>query len=194
MIVAMLLPIVGIVLSAASFAFAEFGATPDGDQSDSPDFDYDQVILDRGARSRARMSARALFIAGAFSLAAAVPMNAADAHGLGLFSPLAIIAYLAVAVAAFVLLRASVDIWRDRRDCARDAFYYGKRVWQGGVTLEDASKTFFVANSMPFVSVFKRNWKIVYPLPTPTYSIDQGLPTVDDGMEDPDAETAAGGI
>ncbi|HEV2740628.1 MAG TPA: hypothetical protein VGU66_18855 [Candidatus Elarobacter sp.] len=153
---AALLPLGGIALSWWSFRFAEDGATPDTWTDIGSSIDIEQESLQKGMRYRARLSARALFAAGALLVAAAVPMGAAATHVQERVNFSAIAGFLIIAFSAGYIVMQAIKIWRDRR---RDAFglYYSKDMF----SWYDESKTaelYYALNPMPFWSLLDRNW------------------------------------
>jgi hypothetical protein len=155
-VLAALFPIIGVLLSAWSFSFAEDGATPDRYAEDQTDIA--QQILDHGSRRRARWSASVLFKSGALMVVAGVLMNFADAHDIGLLS---LPAFLAYALALFVvgyLLKLTRDLWLDRRDDLFSAFY-GRDVFPYYKDQEAVKTLFYRRNPTPYWSIFKRSFE-----------------------------------
>jgi hypothetical protein len=154
-ILAVLFPIIGVLLSAWSFSFADVCATPDRyaeDQSDIP-----QQVLDHGSRRRARWSASVLFKSGALMVIAGVLMNFADSHGLGLLSLPAFAAYALGVFVVGYLLKLTRDQWLDRREDTFSAFY-GRDVFPYYKDREAVRTLFFRRNPTPYWSIFKRSF------------------------------------
>jgi hypothetical protein len=150
-----LFPIVGVLLSAWSFSFAEEGATPDRYAEDESEFS--QRILDHGSRRRARWTASVLFKAGALMIVAGVFMNFADSHGLGLHSPPALCAYALGLFVVGYLIKLTRDLWLDRREDAFGAFY-GRDVFPYYKDRDAVRALFVRRNPIPYWSIFKRSF------------------------------------
>ncbi len=164
-VIAAILPIVGIVLSGWSFSFSEKGATPDTFPDISPDYEFDEEILDLGERRRARRIARLLFILGALCLAASVPMGIVDNHALALTTLPAISCYLLLLLGAVYGVREVYALWQDLRQDAFSSFYDGKKFSQFYKNRSAIEVLFFTMNPLPIWSLFSRYWRTSLTIP-----------------------------
>jgi hypothetical protein len=129
-VLAFIVPLIGVVLSAWSFRWSERGATPDQPfGSYGSNLDPEKIMLLVGERFRARRWARVLFNSGALFLAAAVPLGNAGNHVTDSFNWLALSGTLILVAAAIYAAREIIGIWQNLRS---DAFglYYDKDMYR----------------------------------------------------------------
>jgi hypothetical protein len=150
-------PMIGVLLSAWSFRWAERGATPDRPfGSYGNDLEPENIMLLAGERSRARRWARVLFNTGALSLAAAVPLGNAGNHVTDSFNWLALSGLLILVAAGIYACREIIGIWKNLQS---DAFglYFDKDMYR----LYDQKKVrklYFALNPLPIWSIFDPSW------------------------------------
>ena len=158
-IAGMAFPLMGVVLSWWSYRWNEEGATPD--RYSDPGFgdsDFKSEMLEFGQRRRSRTCAKTAFNAGAFLLAAAVPMGAAVNHASDAINVYALSSYGVLAIAVVYAALQLRSVWLDRREHAFELYFYSDNMMQYLYNAAATRKLFFSLNPMPFWTLYDRRW------------------------------------
>ena len=146
------------LFSWVSYRFAEAGATPDGDEFEGLHLDLVGMMRERGARQRARMSAKLLFNTGVLSISASIPLGLAIAYSGAGAGILICITVLIVLWAIINAARSLHRLWEHRREDAFDSFYAGNKLGWIYRNTDAVRGLYFSMNPMPFWTIFRREW------------------------------------